>query len=94
MNLKDQVGKSGAYQPGVVLVKFAKQVTEADAKNLAESFGYTLGQKFLGDRNWYRVNVPEGQEHKALSELQANKNLVVTAELNGRVGINPPKIRI
>jgi hypothetical protein len=93
MSLKDMVGKDGAYAPGVVLVKFAKLVIEAEARSLVESLGYTLGEKFLGERNWYRVNVPEGKENEALSKIQKN-DLVVTAELNGYVGINPPRLHI
>lgn len=93
MNLKDQAGKTGAYQQGVVLVKFAPSVTEAEAKSLVESLGYTLGESFLSKLNWYRVSVPEGSEHDAMSKLRANK-MVLTTELNNIFRINPPGLRI
>ena len=83
MNLKDQVGKGGAYVEGVVLVKFAKDVTEEQAEQIAEKLGYKLGEKVLS-RNWYRVEVPVGSELSAIAEFRLN-DLVVTAELNCKV---------
>lgn len=94
------------YVPGEILVGFDEDVTEDEAKELIESYGFSYESVFKGPNSWESpylkamlVFVPEGDEQEWIDAF-SQEDIVEYAELNyivtigegseNHVGIDPP----